>query len=75
VLDDPEHLFHATTIAELSLRHRLPVVSPFRTLAEAGGLISMGQIGTSWSGDAPYTSRAFSTVHDPRSCLSSSPHD
>ena len=42
VLDDPEHLSHAATIAELSLRHRLPVVSPFRTLAEAGGLMSYG---------------------------------
>ena len=42
VLDDPEHLSHAATIAELSLRHRLPVVSPFRTLSEAGGLMSYG---------------------------------
>jgi putative tryptophan/tyrosine transport system substrate-binding protein len=42
VLDDPEHLVHAATIAELGLRHRLPIVSPFRRLTEAGGVMSYG---------------------------------
>jgi len=42
VLADPEHLLHADAIAALSLKHRLPVISPFRSLTEAGGLASYG---------------------------------
>jgi putative ABC transport system substrate-binding protein len=42
VFGDAEHLFHASTIAELALRHRLPLISPFRQLTEAGGLMSYG---------------------------------
>jgi putative tryptophan/tyrosine transport system substrate-binding protein len=38
----PEHLSNADAIAELGLRHRVPLVSPFRTLTEAGGLMSYG---------------------------------
>jgi ABC-type uncharacterized transport system substrate-binding protein len=42
VLNDPEHLSDPDAIAELGLRHRVPLISPFRTLTEAGGLMSYG---------------------------------
>jgi putative tryptophan/tyrosine transport system substrate-binding protein len=42
MLNDPEHLSNADAIADLGLRHRVPLVSPFRTLTEAGGLMSYG---------------------------------
>lgn len=42
VLDNVEHLAEAATIADLALEHRLPLVSPYRPLTEAGGLMSYG---------------------------------
>jgi putative tryptophan/tyrosine transport system substrate-binding protein len=42
VLDNVEHLAEASTIAELALNHRLPLVSPYRPLTEVGGLMSYG---------------------------------
>jgi putative tryptophan/tyrosine transport system substrate-binding protein len=42
VLDNVEHLAEAATIAELALKHRLPLVSPYRPLTEVGGLMSYG---------------------------------
>jgi putative ABC transport system substrate-binding protein len=42
VLDNVEHLAEAATIVELALRHRLPLVSPYRPLTEVGGLMSYG---------------------------------
>ena len=42
VLDNVEHLAEASTIAELALKHRLPLVSPYRPLTEVGGLMSYG---------------------------------
>jgi putative ABC transport system substrate-binding protein len=32
----------ASRVAELGLRHRLPIMSPFREIADAGGLMSYG---------------------------------
>ncbi len=42
VLADPEHFRHASVIGKLALEHRVPVISPFRSLTEAGGLLSYG---------------------------------
>ena len=42
VLNEPEHLSSIEMIADLGLRHRVPLVSPFRALTEAGGLMSYG---------------------------------
>jgi putative ABC transport system substrate-binding protein len=42
VFADPEHFLQADAIAGLSLEHRLPLISPFRNLTEAGGLASYG---------------------------------
>jgi putative ABC transport system substrate-binding protein len=42
VLDNVEHLSEASTIAELALKHHLPLVSPYRPLTEVGGLMSYG---------------------------------
>jgi putative ABC transport system substrate-binding protein len=33
---------NASRVAELGLRHRLPIMSPFREIADAGGLMSYG---------------------------------
>jgi putative ABC transport system substrate-binding protein len=42
VLADPMLGSHRTRLAELSAKHRLPSISPFREAAESGGLISYG---------------------------------
>jgi putative ABC transport system substrate-binding protein len=42
VADDAEFTALRTRIAELALRHRLPTVSGFREMAEAGGLMAYG---------------------------------
>jgi putative ABC transport system substrate-binding protein len=42
VLADPMLGSHRTRLAELSAKHRLPSVSPFREAAESGGLVSYG---------------------------------
>jgi putative ABC transport system substrate-binding protein len=41
-LSDPMALGNAGRIGDLSLKHRIPVVSPFREITEAGGLLSYG---------------------------------
>jgi putative ABC transport system substrate-binding protein len=41
-LSDPMALGNAGSIGRLSLKHRIPVVSPFREITEAGGLLSYG---------------------------------
>ena len=42
VLADPMPGSHRMRLAELSAKHRLPSISPFREAAESGGLISYG---------------------------------
>src|SRR4051812_13515871 len=42
VFGDAEHLSHASHIAELALHYRIPLISPFRQVTEAGGLMSYG---------------------------------
>ena len=42
VFSDPEHSVYAEAISKLSLQHKLPLISPFRSLTEAGGLVSYG---------------------------------
>jgi putative ABC transport system substrate-binding protein len=42
VFGDAEHLPHASGIAALALKYRMPLISPFRQLTEAGGLMSYG---------------------------------
>lgn len=42
VLGDPLFSFHARSIAELALKHRLPTVSAGRTYSEAGVLLTYG---------------------------------
>jgi putative ABC transport system substrate-binding protein len=41
-LSDPMALDNAGRIGDLSLEYRIPVVSPFREITEAGGLLSYG---------------------------------
>ena len=41
-LSDPMALGNASSIGQLSLKHRIPVASPFREITEAGGLLSYG---------------------------------
>jgi putative ABC transport system substrate-binding protein len=41
-LSDPMASGNAGRIGDLSLKHRIPVVSPFREITEAGGLLSYG---------------------------------
>src|SRR5271169_3803960 len=41
-LSDPMALGNAERIAALSLQYRIPVVSPFREITEAGGVLSYG---------------------------------
>ena len=41
-LSEPMALGNAGRIGDLSLKHRMPVVSPFREITEAGGLLSYG---------------------------------
>jgi putative ABC transport system substrate-binding protein len=41
-LSDPIALGNATKIGELSMRHRIPVVSPFQEITEAGGVLGYG---------------------------------
>jgi len=41
-LSDPMALGNAGHVGDLSLKHRIPIVSPFREITEAGGLLSYG---------------------------------
>jgi putative ABC transport system substrate-binding protein len=41
-LSDPMALGSAGRIGDLSIKHRIPVVSPFREITEAGGLLNHG---------------------------------
>jgi ABC-type uncharacterized transport system substrate-binding protein len=41
-LSDPMALGNAVRIGALSLRYKIPVVSPFREITDAGGLLSYG---------------------------------
>jgi len=41
-LSDPMALSNSASIADLSLRYRIPVVSPFREITDAGGVLSYG---------------------------------
>ncbi len=41
-LSDPMASANAETIAALSVRHRMPVISPFRKITEGGGVLSYG---------------------------------
>jgi len=41
-LSDPMALGNADLIGSLSLKYKLPIVSPFREITEAGGLLSYG---------------------------------
>jgi putative ABC transport system substrate-binding protein len=41
-LSDPMALGNAESIGDLSLRYRIPLVSPFREITDAGGLLSYG---------------------------------
>jgi putative tryptophan/tyrosine transport system substrate-binding protein len=42
VLAESKHLARLSLIARLAREHRLPLISPFRALTEAGGLLSYG---------------------------------
>jgi putative ABC transport system substrate-binding protein len=42
ILPTPLALAHASTIAELALKQKLPAISPNRTFAESGGLMAYG---------------------------------
>jgi ABC-type uncharacterized transport system substrate-binding protein len=42
VLSSPFFFRDRSSLAETALRHRLPLVSPFREMTEAGGLLSYG---------------------------------
>ena len=41
-LSDPMALGNAARIGALSLTHKIPLVSPFREITDAGGLLSYG---------------------------------
>jgi len=41
-LSDPMALGNADLIGSLSLKYKLPIVSPFREITDAGGLLSYG---------------------------------
>jgi len=60
VLADANHVPHADRIARLARQYRLPLMSPFRSLTEAGALMSYG---IDWDGVdrglAVYTARVF----------------
>jgi putative ABC transport system substrate-binding protein len=60
ILADAQHIGHIDRIARLARQHRLPLISPFRRLTEAGGLMSYG---IDWSGVdrglAVYTARVL----------------
>ncbi|WP_246529500.1 ABC transporter substrate-binding protein [Microvirga zambiensis] len=60
VLADANHVPHANRIARLARRHRLPLMSPFRRMTEAGALMSYG---IDWNavdrGLAVYTARVL----------------
>jgi len=40
--DSPEHITKRQLIGELAAKYRLPAIFPFRSLVEAGGLMSYG---------------------------------
>jgi putative ABC transport system substrate-binding protein len=42
VADDAEFTAHRAQIAELALKHQLPIISGLRELVEAGGLMAYG---------------------------------
>jgi putative ABC transport system substrate-binding protein len=42
VLSDPLAFGHAVRIAALSMQYRIPVISPFREITEAGGVLGFG---------------------------------
>jgi putative ABC transport system substrate-binding protein len=46
VLDDVFTILHATRVAELAIRHRLPTMHGFREATVAGGLMSYGPSGS-----------------------------
>jgi putative ABC transport system substrate-binding protein len=60
ILADANHVAHIDQIARLARQYRLPLMSPFRRLTEAGGLMSYG---IDWSGVdrglAVYTARVL----------------
>ena len=60
ILADAKQVGHIDRIARLARQHRLPLMSPFRRLTEAGGLMSYG---IDWSGVdrglAAYTARVL----------------
>jgi putative ABC transport system substrate-binding protein len=60
ILADAKQVGHADRIARLARQYRLPLMSPFRRLTEAGGLMSYG---IDWSGVdrglAVYTARVL----------------
>ena len=60
ILADAKQIGHADRIARLTRQYRLPLMSPFRRLTEAGGLMSYG---LDWSGVdrglAVYTARVL----------------
>jgi putative ABC transport system substrate-binding protein len=60
ILADANHVTHTDRIARLARQYRLPLMSPFRRLTEAGGLMSYG---IDWSGVdrglAVYTARVL----------------
>jgi putative tryptophan/tyrosine transport system substrate-binding protein len=60
ILADANHIAHTDRIARLARQYRLPLMSPFRRLTEAGGLMSYG---IDWSGVdrglAVYTARVL----------------
>jgi putative tryptophan/tyrosine transport system substrate-binding protein len=60
ILADAKQVGHTDRIAQLARQHRLPLMSPFRRLTEAGGLMSYG---IDWSGVdrslAVYTARVL----------------
>ena len=59
-MDDPLIQAHRAAIAEFGLRQKIPVMSEFRAIADAGGLMSYGpnQVDM-WRRTAGYVDRIF----------------
>src|SRR5262245_13567067 len=60
VVPDPRFQTHVRRIAELGIRHRLPIIAGQSGFAEAGGLIAYGpSITDNWRRAATYVDRIF----------------